>query len=125
MVQSLNQMEGPIKFTSNIRSTAVQFLDLEIAIKDQRLSYCLYKKPTDRNTILHSTSTHPEALKRSLPKAQFLRVIRNNSDMDVMEEQLGGMMERFLERGYRRSDLVRALEEAKAASSPRVKNRAT
>ncbi|CAH2321350.1 Hypothetical predicted protein, partial [Pelobates cultripes] len=122
MVQSLNQKESPIKFTSNISSTAVQFLDLEIAITDQGLSYCLYKKPTDRNTILHSTSAHPEALKKFLPKAQFLRVIRNNSDKNVMEEQLEGMMERFLERGYRRNDLVRALEEAKIANSPRVKD---
>ncbi|CAH2283446.1 Hypothetical predicted protein [Pelobates cultripes] len=117
MVQALNQIESPIKFTSNISSTAVQFLDLEIAITNQCLSYCLYSKPTDRNTILHSTSAHPVALKRSLPKAQFLRVIQNNSDVNIMEEQLKAMMERFLERGYRRNDLVRALEEAKIAKS--------
>ncbi|CAH2300319.1 Hypothetical predicted protein, partial [Pelobates cultripes] len=62
------------------------------------------------------------ALKRSLPKAQFLRVIRNNSDVNIMEEQLKMMMERFLERGYRRNDLVRELEAAKIANSPRAKD---
>ncbi|CAH2252474.1 Hypothetical predicted protein [Pelobates cultripes] len=96
--------------------------NLEIAITNQYLSYCLYRKPTDRNTILHNTSAHPVALKRSLPKAQFLRVIHNNSDANIMEEQLKAMTERFLVRGYRRNELVRALKEAKIANSPRVKD---
>ncbi|CAH2276509.1 Hypothetical predicted protein [Pelobates cultripes] len=49
-------------------------------------------------------------------------MIRNNSDVNIMEEQLKAMMERFLVCGYRRNDLVRALEEAKIANSPRAKD---
>ncbi|CAH2324938.1 Hypothetical predicted protein, partial [Pelobates cultripes] len=122
MIQFLNQVESPIRFTANINLASVQFLDLEIAINDEGLAYRLYHKPTDRNTLLHNTSAHPKALKRSLPKAQFLRVIRNNSDENIMERQLEEMMVKFLERGYKRDDLVRAKLEAKSACPTKVKS---
>ncbi|CAH2300485.1 Hypothetical predicted protein [Pelobates cultripes] len=120
----LNQIESPIKFTSKIDTTSVQFLDLEISLKEQGLSYCLYKKDTDRNTILHNLSAHPESLKKSLPKAQFLRVIRNNSDKSKMDQQLEEMVEKIRERGYRHRDLSKALEEAKSANSTKSDEKA-
>ncbi|CAH2273977.1 Hypothetical predicted protein [Pelobates cultripes] len=124
MVQHLNQLESPIRFTSNISTTSVQFLDLEISVKEQRIPYSLYTTLMHRNTILHNDSAHPGALKKSFPRAQFLRVIHNNSERDVVEQQLKEMMERFLVRGYRWGDLLKELDEAKSACTNKMVNKA-
>ncbi|CAH2300860.1 Hypothetical predicted protein [Pelobates cultripes] len=73
-VQDINSLSSPIKVTANINETIVQYLDLEIFIKDDKIEYQLYSKPTDRNTILHFMSAHQEHSKKSLPYTQFLRV---------------------------------------------------
>ncbi|CAH2249555.1 Hypothetical predicted protein [Pelobates cultripes] len=124
MVQYLNGLDTPIRFTSNISASSVQYLDLEILIKNHEITHCLYKKDTDRNTLLHNNSAHPRMLKKSLPKAQFLRVARNNSDESKMEEQIEEMTEKFLERGYRRQDPLKAQQDAKIASSNTVARKA-
>ncbi|CAH2246307.1 Hypothetical predicted protein [Pelobates cultripes] len=77
-VKNVNCLPSPVKITANISDTMVQYLDLEILIKDNKIEYQLYSKPTDRNTILHFESAHPEHSKKSLPYTQFLRVFRNN-----------------------------------------------
>ncbi|CAH2274787.1 Hypothetical predicted protein [Pelobates cultripes] len=56
-------------------------------------------------------------LKESLPKAQFLRVARNNSDQHKMEEQIEEMTQKFLEIGYRCQELLKAQQEARNASA--------
>ncbi|XP_063297694.1 astacin-like metalloendopeptidase [Pelobates fuscus] len=56
-------------------------------------------------------------LKESLPKAQFLRVARNNSDKHKMEEQIEEMTQKFLERGYRHQELLKAQQEARNANA--------
>ncbi|CAH2277356.1 Hypothetical predicted protein [Pelobates cultripes] len=78
MVRELNLLSTPVRFTADISTEKVHYLDLEISLGATNLQYSLYTKPTDRNTLLHYQSAHPRALKNSLPKAQFLRVIRNN-----------------------------------------------
>ncbi|CAH2299443.1 Hypothetical predicted protein [Pelobates cultripes] len=108
MDQYLNELDTPIRFTSNISAPTIQYLDLEISVKEQDISYCLYNKDTDRNTLLHNKSAHPRMLKESLHKAQFLRVARNNSDKHKMEEQIEEMTQKFLERGYRHQELLKA-----------------
>ncbi|CAH2277152.1 Hypothetical predicted protein [Pelobates cultripes] len=113
MVEEINKLPTPIRMTVNINSEKVQYLDVELSIGTNRIEYSLYTKATDRNTLLHAQSAQPIALKRYLPKAQYLRVIRNNSKEDVKERHLLEMIGRFLERGYQHSTLDKALEEAR------------
>ncbi|CAH2321449.1 Hypothetical predicted protein [Pelobates cultripes] len=98
-IQDITNLPSPIKIT-NIDEKIVQYLDLEIFIKDNKIEYQLYSKPTDRNTILHFTSAHPEHIKKSLPYTQFLRVFRNNSLNKYIENQVETMYNKFLTRGY-------------------------
>ncbi|CAH2281855.1 Hypothetical predicted protein [Pelobates cultripes] len=115
MVEELNLLPTPIKFTANISEESVQYLDLELSYGDNRVQYTLFSKQTDRNTLLHARSAHPISLKKSIPKAQFQRVIRNNSDINKAELQLKIMTQKFLNRGYNIQVLEEALLKAKLA----------
>ncbi|CAH2222048.1 Hypothetical predicted protein [Pelobates cultripes] len=112
MVEFINQLPTPIRMTANLSTERVQFLDVELSVEDHRMVYCLYSKPTDRNTILHYNSAHPKNLIKSIPKAQFLRVMRNNSKETTKRIQLQEMKMKFLDRGYSERVLDKALEEA-------------
>ncbi|CAH2315085.1 Hypothetical predicted protein, partial [Pelobates cultripes] len=113
MVEELNKLPVPIRMTANISSERVQYLDVELSVGTNKIEYSLFTKATDRNTLLHAHSAHPQALKKSLPKAQYLSVMRNSSDDNTKERQLVEMKERFLECGYQHSTLDKALEEAR------------
>ncbi|CAH2315382.1 Hypothetical predicted protein, partial [Pelobates cultripes] len=119
MVESLNQLPVPIRLTAHISPEKVQYLDVELVVGNGRIEYSLYTKMTDRNTLLHANSAHPQSLIKSLPKAQYLRVMRNNSDETIKERQLSEMTNKFLQRGYQRSALDQALKEAKKPRIPR------
>ncbi|CAH2321455.1 Hypothetical predicted protein [Pelobates cultripes] len=125
MVQELNQLQTPVRFTAEISAEKVHYLDLQITVGPSKLQYSLYTKPTDRNTILHYQSAHPRALKNSLPKAQFLRVIRNNSDVQTMETQITEMKTKFLQRGYNCHILETALQEAQKMRAVEIKSKSS
>ncbi|XP_069481316.1 uncharacterized protein [Ambystoma mexicanum] len=83
--------------TSN---TSISFLDLLLKIKDGVISIELYRKTTDRNTILHFDSFHPQALRESIPYGQFLRARRNCTDKKDFVAQSNIIEERLSQRGY-------------------------
>ncbi|XP_041422404.1 uncharacterized protein LOC108719286 isoform X1 [Xenopus laevis] len=100
MVDQLNTMETPIRFTLKYNTSSMEFLDVRIYKGETKLETCIYVKPTDRNTLLHYQSCHPRHLLESLPKSQMLRVIRITSEEYKRVEDLELMSKRFLERGY-------------------------
>ncbi|CAH2246417.1 Hypothetical predicted protein [Pelobates cultripes] len=112
MVEHINQLPTPIRMTANVNTEKVQFLDVELSVENHRMVYSLYSKPTDRNTILHYNSAHPMNLIKFKPKAQFLRVMRNNSKEMTKQQQLQEMKMKFLDRGYSERVLDKVLEEA-------------
>ncbi|CAH2247451.1 Hypothetical predicted protein [Pelobates cultripes] len=124
MVQDLNLLPTPVRFTADISTEKVHYLDLEISLGATHFQYSLYTKPTDRNTLLHYQSAHPRALKNSLPKAQFLRVIRNNSEVGIRDVQIFEMKNKFLQRGYDECMLETALQEALNARATETKKKA-
>ncbi|CAH2326869.1 kinase C delta type-like [Pelobates cultripes] len=123
MVQDLNLLPTPVRFTADISTEKVHYLDLEISLGATHFQYSLYTKPTDRNTLLHYQSAHPRALKNSLPKAQFLRVIRNNSEAAIRDVQILEMKNKFLHRGYDEFMLETALQEALNARAIETKKK--
>ncbi|XP_063312529.1 olfactory receptor 6B1-like [Pelobates fuscus] len=112
MVESINELPTPVRMTAEISTEKVIFLDVELSVTNKKVEFSLYTKPTDRNTILHYTSAHPRNLKNSIPQAQFLRVMRNNSKDDVRQQQLEQMRTKFVERVYGGTVLDAALEKA-------------
>ena len=64
----LNNVVPSIKFTHEISTDSVNFLDTTV-LKDGQgyINTDVYQKPTDTHPYLHWTSAHPPHLKRSIP----------------------------------------------------------
>ena len=60
----------------------------------------LYRKPTDKNLLLHFTSHHPFHLKRNIVYTQALRYKRIISDPQGLKEELRFLWKVFRARGY-------------------------
>lgn len=94
--------------------TSVNFLDVTIGKNNTGLlTSKLHRKETAGNSLLHATSFHPEALKRSIPYSQYLRVKRNCTSYMDFQEEADKLTERFLERGYTKSSLRKAFNRVK------------
>ncbi|CAJ0919864.1 unnamed protein product [Ranitomeya imitator] len=84
-----------------IQFTMTMMLDT-VVLKDEggHLTSDLHIKPTDRNSILHSGSFHPQAVKRSIPGSQYQHVNRIVSNSTTRDQCLQDMTSNFLLRGY-------------------------
>ncbi|OCT75888.1 hypothetical protein XELAEV_18031073mg [Xenopus laevis] len=71
----------------------------------------LFRKSSDRNTLLHYNSFNPIQTRKSLPKSQFVRVKRIVTDGNLLKERLDEMEENFLQRGYPPGLLKQQCEE--------------
>ncbi|XP_041417071.1 uncharacterized protein LOC121393224 [Xenopus laevis] len=96
----LNDLDSPVKFTAKYDLQQIDFLDVKVYKENSQLQTCVYRKPTDRNTLTHYHSNHPRHLLNSLPKSQMLRVVRIDSDPKKRSEDLMEMYGKFLDRGY-------------------------
>lgn len=71
----LNTMSPDLKFSVELNSKCIHFLDMWIKIEEGKLLTSLYRKETDRNILL-AGSSHPKTLKYGLSKSQFYRLRR-------------------------------------------------
>ena len=106
----LNQCHHSIKFTSEISTENISFLDTTVQLtEDRKLYTSLFSKPTDAHNYLLYNSSHPKHLTRSLPYSQFLRLRRICyflNDFDKHAIQIG---HHFLRRGYPEDLITEAL----------------
>ncbi|CAJ0920630.1 unnamed protein product [Ranitomeya imitator] len=99
--QTLNSVYPELHFTMQYDPARISFLDTLVQRDDQgHLSTDIFSKPTDCNSLLHYSSSHPKATRNSLPRSQFTRVARIVSDRDVLPTRLDSMSEKFRERNY-------------------------
>lgn len=96
----LNSFDDNLKFTADYSQEKVHFLDMWVFKKSGSLSTTLYRKDTDKNTILLTSSFHPTPLKRGLPKSQFFRLRRTCETAEDYMEKAKEMKDRFVQRGY-------------------------
>lgn len=111
-VTLLNSFEPSLFFTPQYSPVQVIFLDLTVIKSNGSIITTLYRKETDKNTLLLASSFHPTSLKRSLPISQFYRLRRIcHSDEDFID-QAQDMRNRFTQRGYPSSWVEHAYELA-------------
>ena len=97
----LNNAAPSIKFTHEISTNSVNFLDTTV-LKDRQgnISTDVYQKPTDTHPYLHWTSAHPPHLKQSIPYRQGLRLRRICSSTDTLKKQIAKYADFFVACGY-------------------------
>eukprot|EP00079_Xenopus_tropicalis_P036647 XP_017950418.1 PREDICTED: uncharacterized protein LOC108647884 [Xenopus tropicalis] len=107
----LNNVHSTIKFTLEVGSSEIHFLDVLVKVIDSNFVTSVYKKPTDKNNLLRSTSFHPQGLFRGLPKSQFMRIKRIASSMELFEDESSKMVQKFVEKGYCQTKLMEVKRE--------------
>ena len=99
-VTLLNSFKRHLTFTCESSQERVHFLDMWVCINNGSLSTTLYRKDTDRNTLLLAKSAHPTTLKKGLPKSQFYRLRRICHTTEDYINKSADMKQRFIQRGY-------------------------
>ena len=89
-----------MKFTYETSSDTVNFLDLNVSLRNGAIHTDLYIKPTDSHHYLHYQYSHPLYTKTSIPYSQALRVNRICSSEKDFKTHVSHMEEWFLARGY-------------------------
>ncbi|XP_029427730.1 uncharacterized protein LOC115073442 [Rhinatrema bivittatum] len=108
----LNSCDPHLEFTFTKHNQSIVFLDMRVQIYDGKLTTCVHRKSTDRNTLLHYQSFHPKQLKDNIPVGQFLRYRRLCTSTAEFKIQATQLKERFLARGYSKSVIKKAYKRA-------------
>ena len=99
-VEFLNTREPNIKFSTESSDKTVNFLDIQVSIRNRQIHTDLYTKPTDSHDYLLYSSAHPQKCKDSIPYSQFLRIRRICSDIIDFETNCMMLSSHFHRRGY-------------------------
>lgn len=97
----VNSLNDNLKLSLEHSCKTINFLDLKITKDDHgNLHTSIFRKATDRNTVLHADSFHPPWLIENIPYGQIQRLRRIcNSDKDFISQSMN-MQQRFIQRGY-------------------------
>lgn len=110
----LNTTNPNIKLSLEYSNASINFLDLTISVDPAGLLHTtIYRKTTDRNTILRANSFHPSSLVSNIPFGQFQRLRRICDLRSDFDTQAKTMYERFKKRGYKEKTLKKAWVKAK------------
>ena len=100
-ITHLNSCHKSIKFTAEMSSKHVNFLDTTVILNgDGTLRTTLYSKPTDSHNYLLYSSSHAQHCKNGLPFSQFLRVRRICSSLHDFDSNAITLAHHFSRRGY-------------------------
>ena len=78
-LNELNNIHPNLSFIYETSENNVNFLDLNVSLRDVAIHTDLYIKPTDGHQYLHYQSSHPHHIKVSIPYSEALRVSRTCS----------------------------------------------
>ena len=96
-----NNFHPAHQFTWEISETSVSFLDILVSINKNRLTTSVFYKPTDSNSYLLYSSSHPNHTKQSIPFSQFLCLCHLCSqDEDFQSKSLEMREFFFVQHGY-------------------------
>ncbi|XP_069460848.1 uncharacterized protein [Ambystoma mexicanum] len=95
-----NDQTSEIQVTLEKSNQSINFLDLTISVKENKLICSLFRKEPDRNTLLHYRSFHPNNLRNNLPFGQFLRLRRNCTELEQYKTNASVLQTKLRNRGY-------------------------
>ena len=135
-LEEINKIHTNIKFTmthtTNIfepeatrcscpPQDSIQFLDTSCKIKEGHKKIVdLYRKPTDQNQYLLTSSCHPASQTDNIPFSLSLRIVRICSEPETRDQRLKEMKEFLMARNYRPGMVDSAINRAKAIPRARA-----
>ena len=112
-IEYLNGIHPTIKFTHEVSTSSINFLDTTIKINSNRELYTtLYEKPTDTHLYLHYTSSHHAPSKTKGPYGQYLRLRRICTYDDDFNSNAEKLTSYYLKRGYPQKALTKHYKRA-------------
>ena len=116
-INEINSFHPTIIFTADWSKEKVNFLDVEVTLKNGALSTDLSVKPTDTHQFLDPKSCHPYYCKKVIPYSQTLRLNRSCSDNSNFDKRCNELESWLFEKGYRekmvRKQVLRAREHSR------------
>lgn len=120
----MGTVEQLLQFHAYVNSTHVN-LKLSLDYSKSEINFLngtgkihtsIFRKSSDRNTILRADSFHPSHLISNIPIGHFQKLWRICDTDKEFEEEASLMTERFRDRGYADSTLAHAYSSAKSAT---------
>lgn len=108
----LNAIHPSIKFVGSFNRNQINFLDTYVYRNvNNHLAFKVYRKPTDKNALLHYSSCHSRRLVNNIPFGQYLRLKHNSSlPADFHKEELL-LSNQLKSRGYPLKVIQKAKEK--------------
>ena len=124
---AINKIHPNIKFTIShtthnnekcdfceSKGDSIPFLDTQCKIQNQKIIVDLYRKPTDRNQYLLTSSCHPTSVTNNIPFSLALRIVRICSEVESRDKRLMELKQMLIDRDYKPSIIDAAISRAKA-----------
>ena len=103
---------------SCVPNIEIPFLDTSCSIENGKIILDLYKKPTDRNQYLLTSSIHPAHCHTNIPFSLAMRITRICTKIETRDKRHQELKNMLLEREYRSGMIDNAIR--KACSIPRT-----
>jgi hypothetical protein len=94
-------------------TSSIQFLDTSCSIVNKRIKVDLFRKKTDRNQYLLTSSCHPVQTTKNIPYSLGLRIVRTCTEPTERDQRLEELKEMLLSRNYPINLIDRAIEKAR------------
>ena len=95
-------------------SSSLEFLDTSCSLKNGKIIVDLYRKPTDRNQYLLTSSCHPAHVTSNIPFSLAYRIVRICSEPITRDMRLQELRQLLLSRDYKAGIIDAAILRAKA-----------
>ena len=118
-IQHAKTFHPTIKFTSNISTIHVPFLEVMVTLLGNYIHTDFYSKPTDTFNYLHWSSCHPHHTKLSIPYSLAFRLVRVCSSEATLTRRLNDLKHHLKKRGFSHKHIQTAIN--KALEAPRSK----
>ena len=109
----LSNFHPTIKFTFEVSSTQIPYLDTLTQLKNIHTETTLYSKPTDKHTYLLPFSCHPSHTFHRIPYSQALRIRQICSTPEKEEHHLNTLKTNLVKRQYDKASVNKEITRVK------------
>jgi hypothetical protein len=109
---------GSLRWNKETPSTATNFLDLTIEIKDEKLVTTTYQKPLNLYLYIPPLSAHPLSCIRGLITGEIYRYWLQNTELDDFTNITANFILHLIQRGHQLHQIIPMLQTA-AANRPK------